>query len=170
MAPGDLGGELRPLIPALRRFALALTHDLDSADDLVQDCLERAIMRWSQRRSDGNLRAWSFAILHNLFLTKLRGVTRRGTELSLEEISVAPAVDASAEEAIEVREVLSALSGLSSDHRAVLTLVAVEGLSYEETAEVLGVPVGTVMSRLSRARAVMREALDPPRPQLRQVK
>jgi RNA polymerase sigma-70 factor (ECF subfamily) len=170
MTPVDLAGELRPLIPALRRFAYALTHDLDAADDLVQDCLERAVAHWPQRRGDGNVRAWAFAILHRAFLTKMRATVRRGLELSLDELTIDPTIQASAERAIEIREVLAALACLSADHRAVLTLVAVEGFTYEEAAETLGVPVGTVMSRLSRARLQMRQALEPLRPRLRQVK
>jgi RNA polymerase sigma factor (sigma-70 family) len=170
MAPGNLGGELRPLIPALRRFALALTRDLDAADDLVQDCLERAVSHWPQRRGDGSVRAWSFAILHSLFVTKMRARARRGVELSLDGITVDPVSDASAEQTTEIREVMSALARLSADQRAVLTLVAVEGFTYEEAAETLGVPVGTVMSRLSRARSEVRRTLQPLRPRLRRVK
>jgi RNA polymerase sigma-70 factor (ECF subfamily) len=169
MTPGNLGGELRPLIPVLRRFAFALTRDRDAADDLVQDCLERAITHWHERRSEGGTRAWCFAILHSLFLTRMRSVVRRGIELDL-DVRADPTVEAAAEQAIEVREVLSALDRLSADHRAVLTLVAVEGFSYEDAADALGIPVGTVMSRLSRARSQMRQALDPPQPRLRRVK
>ena len=148
---------LEPHIPALRRYAFALLRDDSAADDLVQDCLERAIGRWHLRRRDGNVRAWLFAIERNLFLTGMRQRARRGPHLGAEALEVIAAPDGTAESALGARDVLAGLSLLPEEQRSVLLLVGVEDLSYEETARVLGIPVGTVMSRLIRGRARLRQ-------------
>jgi RNA polymerase sigma-70 factor (ECF subfamily) len=165
---------MEPVIPRLRRYARALMRDNVAADDLVQDCLERAISRWHQRRSDGDAKSWMFAILHNLAMNRLKQNTRRGPHIPVEEISEASIARPADQEArIHHNDVMSALSRLPDDQRAVLLLVAVEDLSYIEAAKALDVPIGTVMSRLSRARARLREELageTSTRPQLRRVK
>lgn len=161
---------LEPLIPQLRRYAYALTRDGESADDLVQDTLERALSRWTLRRRDGDLRAWLFAIERNLYLSSIRSRARRGSETSLSDADE-PGGPALQDSGLAARDALEALDRLPEDHRSVLLLVGVEDLTYEETARVLGVPVGTVMSRLSRGRARLRMLIETGRPGfLRRVK
>jgi RNA polymerase sigma factor (sigma-70 family) len=162
---GAIGGMMliiEPLIPRLRRYARSLMNDTAAADDLVQDCLERAIRAWPQRREDGDARAWMFAILHNLAVNRLRQTQRRGAHVGLD---AAPDTDIgrppSQEHAVRLAELMAALDTLPADQRSVLLLVSVEDLSYEEAARVLGVPIGTVMSRLSRGRQKLLQVMDP---------
>jgi RNA polymerase sigma factor (sigma-70 family) len=168
----DIGILVGPLIPPLRRYARALLHDRAAADDLVQDCLERAISRWHQRRTEGSTRTWLFTILHNLAVNRLRTIARRGTHLEIDETVIAD--PPSQEDALLHRDLLRALGALSEEHRGVLLLISVEDLSYAETATVLGIPLGTVMSRLARAREKLAAALDGQpaarEPHLRRVK
>ena len=167
----DLAALIEPHVPALRRYAWALLRDDAAADDLVQDCLERAISRWHLRRRDGNLRAWLFAILHNRFISDRRRQQRRGHHTAIDELAVEPASPSDAESGAVQRDVLAALALLPDEQRAVVLLVGVEDLSYEAAARVLGVPIGTVMSRLSRGREKLRRYLDGERPaMLRRVK
>lgn len=167
----DVARLIEPQIPALRRYAFALTRDHHLADDLVQDCLERAIGRWYLRRPDGDVRAWLLAILHNVFVSGLRRGRARPHHLSLDGDDAGPDVPGGQDGALLGRDILRALEALSADQRAVLLLVGVEGLSYEAASGVLGVPIGTVMSRLSRAREAMRRHMEGDRPvALRRVK
>ncbi|KAA2234916.1 RNA polymerase sigma factor [Salinarimonas soli] len=167
----ELAALLEPHIPALRRYAWALLRDDAAADDLVQDCLERAIARWHLRRRDGSLKAWLFTIQRNLFLNGLRQRTRRGAHLGLDALENAPSDEPPPDGGMGARDVLAGLALLPEEQRSVLLLVGVEDMSYGEAAEVLGIPVGTVMSRLSRARERMRAYLDTGRPAgLRRVK
>jgi RNA polymerase sigma factor (sigma-70 family) len=156
----EIAALLEPQIPGLRRYAWALLRDDEAADDLVQDTLERAISRWHLRRRDGDLRAWLFAIERNLFLSGVRQRKRRGPHVGPEMLDNLPAGDERPEEAVGARDVLAGLDALPEDQRSVLLLVAVEDLSYAEAARVLEVPVGTVMSRLSRARERMRTFME----------
>jgi RNA polymerase sigma-70 factor (ECF subfamily) len=149
----DIIAAIEPMIPSLRRYARALLRDRSAADDLVHDCLERTIARWHQRRPDGNARTWVFAILHNLAMNRLRQAARRGPHVALDDADDTALARAPAQEAnLRYGDLLRALAALSDDQRAVLLLVSVEDLSYAEAARVLDVPIGTVMSRLSRAR------------------
>ena len=151
---------IEPLIPRLRRYARVLLRDSVGADDLVQDCLERAIGRWHQRRLDGDARTWLFTILHNLAMNRMRQSARRGSHIPVEDadpIAITRAPDQ--ESGIHHRDVVQALDRLPDDQRAVLVLVTIEELSYADTAKALGVPIGTVMSRLSRARARLRDEI-----------
>ena len=159
-ATDEIAALIEPQIPALRRYAHALLREREAADDLVQDTLERALAAWSGRRRDGDLRAWLFAIERNLYLARLRRRGRRGAHLGAEALdSLAdPAPDPEA--TLAARDVLAGLDGLPEEQRSVLLLVAVEDLTYAEAARVLDVPVGTVMSRLSRARERMRGYMD----------
>ena len=159
--------DIERLIPALRRFALGLVRDPHRADDLVQDCLERALAAWRRPR-DSELAPWLYTILHNRHRDLLRQQRRRGTEVAIEEATYA-GIPANQHGRLEARQALDALALLSDEHRAVLLLVSVEDLSYEETARVLGVPLGTVMSRLSRARQHLRLLTDSAGPRLRRV-
>ncbi|WP_315765454.1 MULTISPECIES: sigma-70 family RNA polymerase sigma factor [unclassified Bradyrhizobium] len=152
--------EVEPLIPALRRYARALMRDRASADDLVQDCLERAISRWSQRR-DGEVRSWLFTILHHLAIDRFRQTKTRGVHIALEETLEGEfGAAATQDQNLMYQDVLNKLANLPDDQRVVLLLVAVEDLSYAETAKVINIPVGTVMSRLSRARERLQREIE----------
>lgn len=152
---------VEPLIPSLRRYARSLLRDQSAADDLVQDCLERVISRWHQRRTDGNARTWVFTILHNLAINRMKQTARRGVHVTVDDMDEAAFATAPAQEnRLHHRAVVDALSGLPEDQRSVLLLVSVEDLSYAETASILDVPIGTVMSRLSRARHRLAQILD----------
>jgi len=154
----DILAAVEPLIPALRRYARALLRDRTAADDLVHDCLERTISRWHQRRPETDARAWVFTILHNLAMNRLRQAARRGPHVELD--AAAAAQPPSQEAHVRHGELLRALAELPADQRSVLLLVGVEGLSYADAARVQGVPIGTVMSRLSRARERLHRLLD----------
>ncbi|MBN8871236.1 MAG: sigma-70 family RNA polymerase sigma factor [Rhodospirillales bacterium] len=143
---------LEPLIPALRRYARALLRDRTAADDLVQDCLERAIAHWNQRRAGGNSRSWVFTILHNLAMTELKRRAARSRDVGLEAAEAWLPMPPGQEDGLNYRALLRALAALPEDQRAVVLLVSVEDLSYAEAAKVLNIPIGTVMSRLSRGR------------------
>ncbi|HSU04135.1 MAG TPA: sigma-70 family RNA polymerase sigma factor [Acetobacteraceae bacterium] len=159
-------------IPALRRYARSLLHDRQDADDLVHDCLVRALDQIHTRREDGDLRAWLFAIMHNLFVSRTRRNKTAGRTVSLQEVGEDTlSIRASQDVHMQGRDLLRALDALSEEHRSVLLLVSVEDLSYAEVSQVLGVPIGTVMSRLSRARERLRLMLEgETTPALRRVK
>ena len=174
----DMMRLIEPLIPALRRYARALLRNPTDADDLVQDCLEKAVSRWHQRQADGDARTWLFAIVHNLAVTQVRQRARRGAHMPIEDTSEASlAVAPTQESGLRHQELMTALEALPEEQRSVLLLVTVEGLSYAETAHVLAIPTGTVMSRLSRARHRMIQLMDgaeasvpAKRPLLRRIK
>ena len=155
----DPGALLEPLIPALRRYAYALVRDHAAADDLVQDTLERALSRWKSRHPDGELRAWLFTILRNLQIGNFRQAQRRGPHMAIEEVEPL-ATAAQQEAALEVHDVLGALGQLPEEQKSLLLLVGVEDFSYDEAARILGLPIGTVMSRLSRARKRLRSIIE----------
>jgi RNA polymerase sigma-70 factor (ECF subfamily) len=140
----------------LRRYARALTRDAARADDLVQDALARAFERRATFRAGTNLRNWLLSILHNLFIDDCRrreAEARREAEMAkLAEVSV----PAGQESRLHLQQIGAAFLALPEEQRAVLHLVAIEGLSYQEAADALGIAIGTLMSRLSRARAALR--------------
>ncbi len=152
-------------IPALRRYARALTRNSDTADDLVQDTLVRAL-RSEHLFHGGDVRSWLYTILTNLNRNRLRSLARRPFLMPLEDND---APDMAGPEAGQ-RDIERALAGLVEDQRAALLLVVLEGLTYREVAEVQGVPIGTVMSRLARARVQIKSYLDGERPALRRIK
>jgi RNA polymerase sigma factor (sigma-70 family) len=155
----DILLQVEPLIPALRRYARALVRNRANADDLVQDCLERAVSRWNQRR-DGDIRSWLFAILHNLAVDQFRKTAARGRHVRIDETSEDDLSDAAAQEhRLMYQDVLN-LARLPEEQQSVLLLVAVEDLSYADAAKVLNIPVGTVMSRLSRARERLQQEIE----------
>ncbi|MBB4040039.1 RNA polymerase sigma-70 factor (ECF subfamily) [Microvirga flocculans] len=156
----EIASLIEPQIPALRRYAWALLRDDEAADDLVQDTLERAIARWAQRRRDGDLRAWLFAIQRNLFLNGVRQRKARGAHLGDEALNDIEAPGPGPDGHAGLRDVLLGLDALPEEQRSLLLLVGVEDLSYEQAAQVLDIPLGTVMSRLSRARARLREFME----------
>src|SRR6266436_5825354 len=156
-AMSDRAALIEAQIPGLRRFACALLRgDSEGADDLVQDTLERALSRWHLRRTDGNVRGWLYTILYNRFLTDRHRAKRRGLHDVLTEETELPGIAGGQDSALEHRDLLRAVSALPEEQRSVLLLIGVEGLCYEEAARVLGVPIGTVMSRLSRGRERLR--------------
>lgn len=151
--------EIETAIPALRRYAHALTRNRDEADDLVQDCLERAVARRHLWRGEGEVRGWLFRILLNRFRDRLRSLRLRPQLLPLE--SAGGIGQAGAQEGhLALSEVHAAMGRLPEDQRAALLLVAVEGLSLAEAAHVLGQPPGTVASRVARARESLRRMTD----------
>lgn len=157
-------------LPRLRRYAIALMRDRTAADDLVHDVVVRALDRLHLWRDGTNMRAWLFTIMHNLHANEMRRRNRTPDSVPLDD---APprAEGASQEAAVEWSELVSALGALSILHRQVVLLVGLEGMSYAEAAEILDVPVGTVMSRLSRAREELRTRMDAGQgPGLRRVK
>lgn len=145
----------------LRRYAHALlgSRGYDLADDLVHDCLEKALIHQSSWRTGTNLRAWLFRILHNLYVTHVRA-SARSVEVPSYPGQPEPSVDARRSD-IEIIDLEQALEQLPFVHREILVLIAVEGLSYQEAAEIIQVPVGTVRSRLSRARESLYALLKP---------
>jgi RNA polymerase sigma-70 factor (ECF subfamily) len=150
----DMTHLIEPVIPSLRRYAQTFVRDAAAADDLVQDTLVRAISRWHQRRSDSDTRSWLFTILHNLAVNQLRRAARRGRELSLNDSGESDiAVPATQEHALRYADLLAAVRRLPDDQRGVLLLISIEEVSYAEAARILDIPIGTVMSRLARARA-----------------
>ena len=152
-------------IPALRRYARALTRDAETADDLVQDTLVRAL-RSEHLFHGGDVRSWLYTILTNLNRNRLRSLARRPAMSSLDEND---APDLAGPEA-GGRDIERALALLVDEQRTALLLVVLEGLTYREVAEVQGVPIGTVMSRLARARVQIKTYLDGERPALRRIK
>jgi RNA polymerase sigma-70 factor, ECF subfamily len=155
---------IEPLIPALRRFARALSRDAETADDLVQDTLVRAL-RAEHLFHGGDLRTWTFTILLNLDRNRRRSLSRRPVLAAIEDVDPAaePGSDGTG------RDIERGLALLPSEQREVLLLVALEGMSYREAADVQGVPIGTVMSRLSRARNTLRTHIEGDMPKLRSV-
>ena len=145
-------------IPRLRRYARALTGERQAADDLVQGTLERALSRFHLWRRGSDLRAWLFTIMHNLYVNQLRSRIRERLEpLDPDELTMP--VRANQTDLLEVRDLDHALARLPEEQRWVLLLVGLEQLTYGEAARVLGIPIGTVMSRLSRGRERLRALL-----------
>ena len=160
-------------IPALRRYAAALLRNREDADDLVHDCLVRALAKLHTRRDDADVRAWLFAIMHNLFISQLRRNKIRQTAEPLDEThDSAVSMRPEQESGLHWRDMVRALNRLPVEQRAVVLLVSVEDLSYAEAASVLGIPIGTVMSRLARGRERLRQITEDgeARPALRRVK
>ncbi len=150
--------ELIQHIPRLRRYARALVRDAARADDLVQDTLERALAKLDLWRPDSDLRAWLFTMMHNLFVNQMRAVNSRAL-CELDEANDVP-VSGGQVEALAVRDIHAALTRLPPEQREVMLLVGLEQFAYADAARILGVPLGTVMSRLSRARERMRQLLE----------
>lgn len=143
-------------IPALRRYARALAHDPDRADDLVQDCLERAISRFAQFQPGTNLRTWLFTILHNLHCDNMRRQNRRGIHVPIDEWMDNAKSPAEQPRAMQMRDFRRTFRSLHENDQQLLLLIGLEGFSYEEVSAVLDVAVGTVKSRLFRARERLR--------------
>jgi RNA polymerase sigma-70 factor (ECF subfamily) len=154
----DPGVELTACIPRLRRYARALVGELDGAEDLVQDTVERGWSRIGEWRRDGEMRAWLFGIMHNLHVDQLRARRLQTTTLDEETPHPASAVNHAA--GLEIRDMQAALALLPAEQREILLLVGLEGMTYGQVAGALGVPLGTVMSRLSRGRERLRTLME----------
>lgn len=151
-------------IPSLRRYARALLGGRrEDADDLVQDTLERAYAKWHLWRMRTKLRPWLFSIMHNLFVNQVQQLRYKASHVSLDdatELSVPP----NQASRLETMDLMRALARLPENIRTVLLLVTLEEFSYAETAKILDIPIGTVMSRLARGRQQLRDLLqDAPR-------
>jgi RNA polymerase sigma-70 factor, ECF subfamily len=157
----DYGVLIEQQIPRLRRYARALTGDRVFADDLVQDTLERAWGKLHLWRRGSDLRAWLFTVMHNVYVNQLRSRAAHPA-VSLDESELNLLDRAAQTDRLEIRDLDVAIRKLPDEQREVLLLVALEQLSYEETARALGIPIGTVMSRLSRARERLRRLMDGP--------
>ncbi len=155
-----------PFIPNLRRYARALVGDREGADDLVQDTLERAVRKFHLWRP-GDLRAWLFSIMHNVFVNQLKA-RKVAYEVEIDDSIAAPISSVTATDLMDLDR---ALAALSPDQREVVLLVALEDMTYAEVGRALGIPIGTVMSRLSRAREKLRRLMegDTPRGTLRMI-
>jgi len=166
----DFLDELEACVPALRRYARALTRNIDHADDLVQDCLERAISRRGLFRPSCPLRPWLFTILVNLHRNARRSEQRRGTHLDADSLPDL-GMPAPQHSHLALAELSRAIDGLPLEQKETLLLVTLEGMAYAEAASILDIPLGTLMSRLGRARANLRlSAGDTREPHLRSVK
>jgi RNA polymerase sigma-70 factor, ECF subfamily len=149
-------------LPALRRYAMALCGNSALADDLVQDGIERALIRAQSLREPERLGQWLRSIVHNLFVDEVRRRRTRGVPVDVATVENDLAVSTAPGDRSATSDLARAMEVLSVEHRQILVLAGVEQLSYREIAEELGIPLGTVMSRLARARAALRAALESP--------
>src|SRR5215471_8165324 len=158
--------EMLAMLPRLRRFAYGLTGSVDSGDDLVQSACERALARLHQWEPGTRLDSWMFRIMKNLWLDDTRAGWRREVVTSSEVLEAVRGGDSEVESTarLELGAVLDHINRLPDAQRTVLLLVSVEGLSYKEAAAILDVPIGTVMSRLARARLTLGRAIEPSEP------
>ncbi len=141
-----------PFIPNLRRYARALVGDRDGADDLVQDTLERAVRKFHLWRP-GDLRAWLFSIMHNVFVNQLKA-RKIAPEVEIDENAIAAHIPTA--NSVDILDLQAALLRLPAEQREVVLLIALEDMSYADVSRALGIPIGTVMSRLSRGRERLR--------------
>lgn len=155
----DFGKQLEEQMPRLRRYARALTRDANRADDLVQDSLLRAIRKQHLFQPDTDLRAWLFTILHNQHVNDVRRALREGTHVPVEDLASHLAERPSQGAVLDLRDLDRAMGRISAEQRQVLLLIGLEGFAYEDVAAILDIPVGTVRSRLSRAREMLRAVL-----------
>jgi len=174
MRPASAPDSLVGHIPGLRRYARSLTGDAWAADDLVQDTLERACARWRLWTPGSDLRAWLFTLMHNLFIDGARRAVRQQQAQRVDIDEVAHELAAPGGMPDQALDLQRCLMRLPADQREVLLLVTLQDLDYAEAARITGVPIGTVMSRLSRARARLRDLMDgrtaPAAPALRRLK
>jgi RNA polymerase sigma-70 factor, ECF subfamily len=159
----DVRQELIGLLPRIRKFAYALTGDRDRADDLLQDTVERALTRLDQFEQGTRLDSWMFRIAQNLWFNRMSALSLRGPVVDLDEAAEIAGSDGRdiTEARLTLAEVNAGIRTLPANQRVLIALVCVDGLSYKEAAEVLELPIGTVMSRLSRARQALFATLEP---------
>jgi RNA polymerase sigma-70 factor (ECF subfamily) len=153
----DLGEKLKELIPRMRRFACGLTGSIDSGDELVQAACERLLNHHARLKPDTRLDSWLYQVIRNLHIDGIRAqaVRQRGAEKIRQDLVLVAGSESNLDNHLQLHEVQDALGKLPEEQRAALMLVCVEGLSYKEAAEVLGVPMGTVTSRLVRGRSAL---------------
>lgn len=156
----DFLSEVENCIPSLRRYAVALLRDRYQADDLVQDCLERAIRKRSLWRRTGSMRCWLFTIMHNIHISQIRKSDRQPNTVEFETVAHEIHTRDGQGQGDWTHDIAFCLSQLPEPQRRVILLVALEGFSYKETSQMLQVPEGTVMSRLSRAREQLRKMME----------
>lgn len=153
--------ELNDVLPALRRFALSLTRNEDRADDLVQDSIERALKKSEYFEPGTNLRSWIFTVCRRIFLNQIRKQKTQGIAVEIDDAPQAKlSAEASQDMSMACKEMLAAMERLPLRDKVVLLLIVVEGMKYDEAANVLDIPVGTVRSRLSRARTRLKEFIE----------
>lgn len=153
----DLSAEIVNHVGALRRYARALVSNPADADDLVQECLTRVLAQMRAWREVRDLRAYLFTTLHNVFVDTGRRKRSAGNEVPIDDVVGRLSSPATQHVRLEVRDMMDALAQLPREQREVVLLVGMEGMSYLEAAEIVGVPIGTVMSRLSRGREALRQ-------------
>jgi RNA polymerase sigma-70 factor (ECF subfamily) len=146
-------------IPALRRYARALTSDTNKADDLVQDSLERALQRFHLYQEGTNLKAWLFTIMHNVYVNNVRKSSSEPNFVSYENLNSSQMNSQDMEDDVTMRDLRCALTKLPNDQKDILLLVGLEGFGYKEVSTMLDIPLGTVMSRLHRAREKLRQQM-----------
>ena len=161
---------IEALIPNLRRYASALSGQAGSADDLVQDCLERALTRVALWRRGGDLRAWLFTIMRRVRIDEIRRRAARPDFAASEDGLEHQSTGETQTDRLVMRDLATALAQLAPEQREVVLLVGLEGMSYAEVAEVTGVPMGTVMSRLKRGRDRLSRLMQGAEPVIRRVK
>jgi RNA polymerase sigma-70 factor (ECF subfamily) len=155
----DLANLIEAQIPGLRRYARALTRNEVPADDLVQDCLVRAVAKQHLWQEGTDLRAWLFTILHNQHVNHVRRSAREGVAVNVSETEPSLIHAANQDKHLELRDLDRALAKLPEEQRTVILLVGLEGMAYEAVAGIIGIPVGTVRSRLSRGREALRRLM-----------
>jgi RNA polymerase sigma-70 factor (ECF subfamily) len=156
---GDIATLIEAEIPRLRRYARALTRTADAADDLVQDCLVRALAKRHLWQKGTNLQAWLFTILHNQYVNAVRKGIRQGVPAEIQGTETWLSQPASQPGRLELRDLDCALAKLPDEQRTVILMVGLEGMRYDAVAEIMGIPVGTVRSRISRGREALRHLM-----------
>jgi RNA polymerase sigma-70 factor, ECF subfamily len=154
----DIYQDLEAQIPRLRRYARSLVRDVSAADDLVQETLVRGLAKLHLWQRGTDLRAWLFTILHNQYVNRVRHEIRVGNPVSIEDVAL-PGRPPDQEWGLELRDLEQALGQLPEEQRSVILLIGLEGMLYVDVAKVLGIPVGTVRSRLSRGRGTLRRLM-----------
>lgn len=160
MAAGPRPADVAALMPRLRRHARALAGSIADGDDLAQDCLESALRHLGSVRDPDRLYGWLLAILHNRLTDARRQRRRAGHQVAIDDLAETLADTALPTDRTAVRDLVRAMAELGQDQRQILLLIALEGLSYREIGEILDIPLGTVMSRLARARERLRVLLE----------
>ena len=155
----DFRRQIEQEVPRLRRYARALTRDIGQADDLVQSCLVRALAKEHLWQPGSNLRVWLFTVLHNLHINRVRRLMREQDNAIVASASLALA-QSEPSARLDLLDVEQAIKKLSEVQRRIILLIGLEGMRYDEAAQILGVPIGTVRSRIARARQMLRELLE----------
>jgi RNA polymerase sigma-70 factor (ECF subfamily) len=155
----DFARLLEAEIPRLRRYAHALTRNPTRADDLVQNCLVRAITKKDLWQPGTNLRAWLFTIMHNQHVNHVRRSMREGVSVPIDDVESTWTAEPAADASLQLRDFGRAIAALPEEQRQVILLIGLEGMSYEEVAQILDIPIGTVRSRLSRGRDMLRRLM-----------